>query len=151
MNGYFYSAQKRVEELTGWTSEQFIGRIGHVERLPNRLGRADLVKVAKSLLPACDGATWGALAAYANVSKKNLASIEAIAKRAAWLAGQDGRQSATAAHVRRAMKESVIPSDTALAECLAPGRQARRRTIARPPRMLGGYAAATPPPVPVTC
>lgn len=55
----FYSAQKRVEDLTGWTSSQLIGRIGHVERLPDRLGRADLVKVAKALLPACDGATWG--------------------------------------------------------------------------------------------
>jgi|CZKM01.1.fsa_nt_gi hypothetical protein len=139
----FYTSQKRVEELTGWTSEQLIGRIGHVERLPNKLGRADLVKVAKALLPGGDGATWGALAAYADVSKKHLASIEAIAKRSAWLASQDGKQTATAAHVRRAMKESVIPSDTALAESLAPARNARRNTFARLPRPSGGYAAAT--------
>jgi hypothetical protein len=84
--------------------------------LPKKLGRADLVKVAKALLPAADATSWGALAAYADVSKKHLASIEAIAKRAAWLAAQDGVQLATAAYVRRAMKESVIPSDTALAE-----------------------------------
>ena len=140
----FYSSQKRVEELTGWTSEQLIGRIGHVERLPNKLGRADLVKVAKALLPSAEAA-WGALAAYADVSKKHLASIEAIAKRAAWLAKQDGEQSATAAYVRRAMKESVIPSDTALAESLAPARNARRNTFARRPRDARGYAAATPP------
>jgi hypothetical protein len=120
----FYSSQKRVEELTGWTSEQLIGRIGHVERLPNKLGRADLVKVAKALLPSAEAA-WGALAAYADVSKKHLASIEAIAK--------------------RAMKESVIPSDTALAESLAPARNARRNTFARRPRDARGYAAATPP------
>jgi hypothetical protein len=145
----FYSAQKRVEDLTGWTSSQLIGRIGHVERLPDRLGRADLVKVAKALLPACDGATWGALAAYAALSKKHLASIEAIAKRATWLASQDGKQSASAADVRRAMRESIIPSDTALADSLAPGRQARRGTVARLPRMARGYAAATGPSVPM--
>ena len=138
----FYSSQKRVEELTGWTSEQLIGRIGHIERLPNKLARADLVKVAKALLPDADGATWGALAAYAEVSKKHLASIEAIAKRAAWLASQDAEPSVTAAYVRRAMKESVIPSDTALAESLAPARQPRRHTFARRPREARGYAAA---------
>lgn len=145
----FYSSQKRVEDLTGWTSEQLIGRIGHVERLPNRLGRADLLMVAKALLPGADAATWGALAAYADVSRKHLASIEAIAKRAAWLASQDGKQSATAAYVRRAMKESVIPSDTALAESLAPAPKARRSTLARLPRMARGYAAAAGPSISV--
>jgi hypothetical protein len=131
------------------TSEQLIGRIGHVERLPNRLGRADLVNVAKALLPGADAATWGALAAYADVSRKHLASIEAIAKRAAWLASQDGKQSATAAYVRRAMKESVIPSDTALAESLAPARKSRRSTFARLPREARGYAAARGPSIPM--
>jgi hypothetical protein len=107
-----------------------------------------MVKVAKALLPAAEAA-WGALAAYADVSKKHLASIEAIAKRAFWLASQDGEQSATAAYVRRAMKESVIPSDTALAESLTPARNNRRNTFARPPRMPGGYAAAAPPSIPM--
>jgi hypothetical protein len=144
----FYESQRRVERLTGWTSEQFIGRIGHIERLPDRLGRADLVKVAKALLPAADAATWGALAIYANMSKKHLASIEAIAKRATWLASQDGKQSASAAYVSRAMRESIIPSDTALADSLAPGRQARRSTVARLPRMARGYAAAAGPSIP---
>jgi hypothetical protein len=47
------------------------------------------------------------------------------------------------------MKESVIPSDTALAESLAPARKARRNTFARLPRMRGGYAAATPLSIPM--
>jgi hypothetical protein len=145
----FYASQQRVEKLTEWRSEQFIGRIGHPVRLPNRLGRADLVKVAKALLPGAADAAWEAMAVYADVSKKHLASIEAIAKRAAWLASQDGKQSATAAYVRRAMKESVMPSDTALAESLAPARQARRNTFARPPREARGYAAATRPSIPM--
>ena len=145
----FYSSQKRVEELTGWTSEQLVGRIGHVERLPDKLGRADLVKVAKALLPCADKVAWGALAAYANQSKKHLASIEAIAKRAAWLAGRDGKQSATATYVVRAMKESVIPSDTALAESLAPAQKGRRSPFARLPREARGSAAAAGPSIPM--
>ena len=145
----FYASQKRVERLTEWTSEQFIGRIGHLERLPSKLGRADLVKVAQALLPGADAASWGALAAYADVSKKHLASIEAIAKRAAWLARQDGQSAATATYVRRAMKESIIPSDTALAESLAPARNGRRNSPARLPRRLSECPAAAPPTVPI--
>jgi hypothetical protein len=139
----FYSSQKRVEELTGWTSEQLIGRIGHVERLPSRLSRADLERVARVMVPDGDEKTWGALAAYAAMSKKHLASIEAIAKRAFWLAGQNGEQSVTAAYVRRAMKESIVPSDTALSESLAPTPKARRNAYAKAPREARGYAAET--------
>lgn len=145
----FYVSQQRVERLTEWTSEQFIGRIGHVERLPAKLGWQDLVKVAKALLPDGGATVWEALAAYADRSKKHLASIEAIATRASWLASQDGNQSARAAYVRRAMKESVIPSDSALAESFAPARKARRSSSARLPREARGSAAAAAPSIPM--
>ena len=145
----FYVSQQRVERLTEWTSEQFIGRIGHVERLPAKLGIRDLVKVAQALLPDGDASVWESLATYADVSKKHLASIEAIATRASWLAGKDGNQSATAAYVRRAIKESVFPSDSALAESLAPARKARRSSSARPPREARGSAAAAAPSIPM--
>jgi hypothetical protein len=139
----FYNAQKQVERNTGWTSEQFIGRIGHVERLPQRLDKSDLFTVAKALLPEGDVATWKALAAYADLSKKHLASIEAIVKRAHWLARQDDRQAATSGDVKRAMKESVIPSDEALAQSLATPAKASRRTFAMPPRGFGEGIADT--------
>ena len=92
---------------------------------------------------------WGALAAYADLSKKRLASIEAIAKRATWLASRDGKQTATAAYVRQAMKESVIPSDRALAESLAPAQKGRRSTFARLPHQARGSAAAAGPSIPL--
>jgi AAA domain len=141
----FYAAQQRVERLTGWTSEQFIGRIGHVERLPAKLEKSDLLAVSRALLPEADTATLKALSAYAVLSKKHLASIEGIVKRSRWLAEQDGRKTVTSKDVCRAMKEGIIPSDTALAESLAPARTAGRNTFARLPRMRGGYAAAAPP------
>ena len=138
----FYTSQKRVEDF-GWTSEQFIGRIGHVERLPQRLGKDDLFAVAKTLLPGGDVQTWKALAAYADLSKKHLASIEAIVKRAAWLAQQAGHADAGAADVRRAMKESIIPSDQALAESLSEVKT-RRRQPANAPRNHRGSMATAP-------
>src|SRR5690606_33805829 len=46
----FLRTQKVMEARTHWTSEQFTGRIGHYEKLPNNLTTEDLAKVAKALL-----------------------------------------------------------------------------------------------------
>ncbi len=79
------------------------------------------------------------------MSKKHLASIDAIAKRAGWLAKKDGREGASANDVKQAMKESVVPSDAALAKSLAdvpaPTVRQRRGGFAARPRPLGGITA----------
>lgn len=144
----FYTAQKRVEGLTGWTSEQFIGRIGHLERLPEKLEKSDLLAVARAMLPEGEDATLKALAGYAVLSKKHLASIKSIVDRSRWLAGMEGRKEVSADDVRRAMKESVIPSDNALAASLAAPEKTPRGSFARLPRPHRGYAAAPAPAVP---
>lgn len=118
----FYLIQRYVEKQSGWNSEQFIGRIGHVERLPERLHTSDLVRVAGALFPEGDEVTLRKLAIYAEVSKKHLASIEAIVKRARWIASRRGRDKATGEDVDRAIDESVIPSDSAIASLLGPKR-----------------------------
>ncbi|HEY5232206.1 MAG TPA: AAA family ATPase [Verrucomicrobiae bacterium] len=110
----FLQAQARCEKLTGWTSEQFLGRIGHLEKLPDRLERKDLLAVAGALLPDSDAKTLGAVAAYAELSQKHLASIESIATRAAWLAQKDRREIVTSGDVAKAVHES-LRSDPALA------------------------------------
>ncbi len=130
----FYDIQTRVEKLTGWNSAQFLGRIGHVERLPESLGIADLMKVAGALLPECEKRIHAKLAAYAQVSKKHLASIDAIVKRARWLASKEGLSQASAAHVDRAINESVIPSDSALAVSLRRSAKPAKLRDALPPR-----------------
>ena len=140
----FYTAQRRVEDLTGWASEQFIGRVGHVVRLPPHLHKEDLVAVAKALLPTADRAAWNAVAGYALLSKKHLASVDAIAKRASWLASQRGLAAPTNKDVRQAMKESVMPSDAAVSEALSKPRP-RRGQFAKVPRVeRGGFAAVAP-------
>lgn len=141
---HFYTNQSRTEKLTGWNSAQFIGRIGHVERLPDALPREDLMDVAGAVLPQGSRRMHLKLAVYAEVSKKHLASIEAVATRARWLAQKQGRDAVTEADIDTALNESVIPSDSALAVSL---RQAfRTRPAEVSPERRGvipeGFAAA---------
>jgi hypothetical protein len=114
----FMRSQKRVEAKTCWTSEQFIGRIGHYERLPDSLAKEDLEAVARMQLPEGDGTTLEMLAAYAGSSAKYLAGIETVVSRARFLAGRDGRAKVQRADIKRAIQEGVIPSDNALSTAL---------------------------------
>jgi hypothetical protein len=142
-----YTAQRAVERQTGWNADQFIGRIGHVERLPERLAEADLMAVAAAMLPEGDAQTQAKLAISADISKKHLASIEAIVKRARWLAAQDGRAKATVADVDAAINESVIPSDLALESALRVSRQGQpvsRADAANLSPLLRGRFAGVP-------
>jgi histone H3/H4 len=134
----FYTAQAQLEKQTAWSSAQWVGRIGHVEKLPDELPDADLRKVAGYILPEADDQTITALAAYAAESKKHLQSIDAIAKRARWLAHEEGRTTTTTGDIRRALKESVIPSDLKMAAALAasakPEPRPRRGNLVTHPR-----------------
>jgi streptogramin lyase len=123
----FFKAQKLIETKTRWTSEQFIGRIGHYQKLPNSLSEKDLFAVAKASLPEGDSASIEMLVRYAQASAKYLAAIETATRRARFLAARDGRAEVARQDVKRAIAESVIPSDSALAEALSgPVRQSRR-------------------------
>lgn len=129
----FIATQKAVEKRTHWTSEQFIGRIGHYLPLPNSLSDADLVKVAKVCLPEGDARSIEMLVRYAQGSAKYLAGIESVVRRARYLASKEQRQKVGRADVKRAIKESVIPSDSALADALSTStRQGRRGNKALP-------------------
>jgi hypothetical protein len=121
-------AQKKLESRSCWTSEQFIGRIGHYEKLPDSLAKADLEKVAKSLLPEGDSKTMELLVCYAQGSAKYLAGIESAVRRGRYLATRGGRGRVGFADIKRAIQESVIPSDSALAQALSePAKHGRRR------------------------
>ncbi len=129
----FMRAQSAVERKSYWTSEQFVGRIGHYKALPDSLSSADLSAVASSLLPEGCARSIATLAAYAEASTKYLAAIESAVRRARYDAQKAGRQKVTFADVRDAIKGSVIPSDTALAGALAaPKKSGRARAISAP-------------------
>lgn len=126
----FLRNQSQFETRTRWTSEQLTGRIGYYEKLPDRLPEADLRKVATVLAPDADDQIIGALVAYAQTSVKYLAGIRAVVERAGFIASKDGRQKIQASDVRRALKESVMPSDSAFSAAVqASEKPARRRAI----------------------
>jgi len=123
----FFLSQKEIEDRTHWTSEQFTGRIGHYEKLPEKLSADDLRLVAKAMLPEGDARSIESLADYAQGSKKYLGAIEAAVPRARYNANRAGRDKVIFADVKQAILESVIPSDSALAAALAPATTSRRK------------------------
>jgi hypothetical protein len=128
----FITTQKAVEKRTHWTSEQFIGRIGHYLPLPKSLGEDDLAKVAKALLPSGDAKSIEILVRYAQSSAKYLAGIETVVRRARYLAKKEKRERVERADIKRAIQEAVIPSDSALANALAEPLKGARRRAAMP-------------------
>jgi hypothetical protein len=129
----FIERQKASEQNAGWNSAQFIGRLADYRRLPGELGIEDLMAVASSVLPEADTRTIRALAAYARTSARCLAAIDSIAARARYVANRAGNEHATTEHVRKAMQESVIPSDTMLVRTLERGRKAMHKGRSIPP------------------
>jgi hypothetical protein len=128
----FSATQKVVEKRTHWTSEQFIGRIGHYLPLPKSLDEQDLVKVAKVLLPKGDSKSIEILVRYAQSSAKYLAGIETTVRRARYLARKEKREKVERADIKRAIQEAVIPSDSALANALSEPMKGSRKRAAMP-------------------
>ena len=125
----FFKTQRSVEKRTCWTSEQFTGRIGHYQKLPDSLSLADLNAVAKELLPEGDATTIKMLVKYAQGSLKYLAGLELVARRVRYLIRREGRNEVNRSDLCRVIKESVFPSDAALAAALAePVREGRKRS-----------------------
>jgi len=124
----FIRSQKRVEQKSCWTSEQFTGRIGHYARLPDTLDEQDLAAVARVQLPEGDAKSLALLVAYARSSAKYLAGIDSVVTRARYLAERAGRSKVTRADVAAAIQEGVIPSDNALSAALADVPRAKAGT-----------------------
>lgn len=127
----FLRTQKTVERKSSWTSEQFIGRIAHYQKLPDSLSESDLNKVAVSLLPEGNATALEILVRYAQGSAKYLAGIESVVCRARYMAGKDGRAGCSTADIKKAVQDSVIPSDSALARAIAEPEKPSRKRIAR--------------------
>jgi hypothetical protein len=131
----FMRSQKAVERKTCWTSEQFVGRIKHYQKLPEALSDDDLFAVAKSLLPEGCKESLQTLVLYAKGSVKYLAGIDAVVSRARYQARKDGRSKVVFRDIKQAIKESVIPSDNALATALQEEPRRGRRALVSHPRM----------------
>ena len=132
----FLRNQKEFETRTRWTSEQLTGRIGHYEALPTALTPEDLHKVAVAMVPDASAQTIEALVVYAQASTKYLAGIRHAVARAGFIARKAGREKIQFSDVKCALKQAVIPSDTAFANAVdasaAPARKRAARVFAAP-------------------
>jgi len=128
----FFRCQKAIEAATCWTSEQFTGRIGHYEKLPDSLTPGDLRDVATALVPNGEARSIAALVLYAQSSAKYLAGIEAVTGRAQFIARKDGREKVEFRDIKRAIQERVIPSDSAFAAAIQKVEKPSRKSGARP-------------------
>ena len=94
--------------------------------------------VAAAMLPEGDARTHAKLVIYADISKKHLASIEAIVKRARWRAARDGRDKATVADVDTAVNSPVTTPLSQMnpnAEVGAGSARGPRASLGSPPKL----------------
>jgi hypothetical protein len=127
----FFLGQRAVEKGTHWTSEQFTGRIGHYQKLPDSLSERDLFAVAHAALPEGDEVSIEMLVRYAQGSAKYLAAIESAARRARFLAKKAGRDGVIRRDVKSAIADSIIPSDSTLAKALMSPVEAKKEARQR--------------------
>jgi len=143
----FFLCQKAIEKATCWRSEQFVGRIGHYEKLPDALSPDDLEAVASVMLPGGTTDSIKALVLYAQSSVRYLAAMDAIAARVRFICQSENRQKIEFRDVKRAIQSSVIPSDEALKSAIEGDAQPGRRRVARvvAAQLQGGFQAPALP------
>jgi len=97
--------QKTIINSSGWASEQLDGRISYRLDLPATLPEIDLSAIVRFNLPEAAPQVVEGLCAYAQSSGKFIAGIEAVAKRARFLAKKIGRDTPNKTDLVTAMKE----------------------------------------------
>ncbi|HSR87335.1 MAG TPA: hypothetical protein VLL07_00145, partial [Pontiella sp.] len=97
--------QKAVVSGTGWASEQLDGRIAFRCPLPAVLSQEDLTAIARHYLPEAPKELLEFLSAYARRSGKFLAGLEAVSKRARYLARKAGHDIPRGPEVEAAMAQ----------------------------------------------
>jgi hypothetical protein len=147
---YNHAAAKFVK-ASGFNLAQWTGRIVHQTILPGELEFDDLLAIAKLKCPDLDALFQELIAAKALQSENYIMAVEAIGKRARYIARRDGHAAIALEDVKLAIAE-VIPG-SARAPAAAPAPAPAPAPI-RPPRIVraaprprsGRLAAPAPAP-----
>lgn len=105
----FEARLKHVVDQTGWKAGQLLYRAGQRFRLPGKLTVKELGAIAKVHLPEADQPMITRLATYGAVSPGSCAVVAFRARRARYLAEQDGRAIASYRDVEKAISEDALP------------------------------------------
>ena len=133
----FDVSQKAIVNGSGWASEQLDGRIAYRLDLPAVLPAEDLIAIARHYLPKASTEVLQLLSPYARRSGKYLAGIEAVSKRARFLARKEGRTAPNGVDLEAAMAQ-VDPAIAQIfnqkhepqSECKPPAKAKKR--VCRP-------------------
>lgn len=125
---HFDKTQEAIVKGSGWASEQLDGRIAYRLDLPALLPAEDLIAIARHYLPDATKELLQFLSAYARRSGKYLAGLEAVSKRARFLARKAGRNVPNASDVEAAM----VQVDPAIAEILNPKEEPKQSSQQQP-------------------
>lgn len=143
----FGPAVERFVRATKYAMEQFIGRTLYTAQLPCELAIGDLKAVAAVHFPELSDDALTFVAGAAMVSDNYLMAVEAIAKRARFIARREKRPSVTTADLDLAVSE-VIPSAPALRAAVetSPAKvtHPRQRKAIENPFKAPGRAMETP-------
>lgn len=145
----FVRCQRNIEKKTGWTSEQFRGRLKRFVSLPTDLPQDELESVARFHLPKASTATIRLLAGHAKATTTSVSGIVNAIDSARYEAEQRGSDSVTFEDVERAIASIVIPSDQAMTIAYsadnrpAVGRRGSRARSTETPLQSSGSTTAT--------
>jgi hypothetical protein len=120
-------AAAKFTKASGFNLAQWSGRIVHQTILPGELEFDDLLAIAKLKCPDLDGDFQGLIAAKALQSENYIMAVEAIGKRARYVARRDGHPGITLADVTLAIAEVILASAPAQAAAARPAPTAAPR------------------------
>jgi DNA transposition AAA+ family ATPase len=106
---YRRAADKFVRK-TGFTFEQFVGRVSRTINLPGDLGFEDLSAVVRIHFPDLEPAQVKYIVGTAMASETYVKTIENVAMLASWLARRDGRDRVDLNDVDQALSE-IVPQE----------------------------------------
>lgn len=132
----FIATQKRVEKNTGWTSEQFTGRIKRFVNLPAELPEKDLEAIARFHLPGASKSTITLLVSYAISQQTYIAGMTNAIGEARYEAKLQKREKITYEDVEKVIKGFAAATSVAVA---APSEQRRGAAL---PMIRRGSAGA---------
>jgi len=110
----FLHCMKRAVEQVGWNYRQFRRRCKRYVPLPPKNTPSDIESVVRHLLAGADNATIKQVIAYEALSKRDLSAVGDVVREAQLLAA--GKKPITFEHVKRAIHEVLLVSDTPWAE-----------------------------------
>ncbi|HSA01978.1 MAG TPA: AAA family ATPase, partial [Candidatus Paceibacterota bacterium] len=107
-------ALDRFVRKTGFTFEQFVGRVARKIVLPSELGVEDLQSVVEIHFPNLELAHMQFIVGASMASESYLKTVENLARLASWFAKKSGRSRVELDDLDRALAE-VIPQDSTVA------------------------------------